>query len=291
MAGFMRVVEKDDFAGCYLLAEAQGREVEAVVLELTALPDEVRTVVWVEEGRGVASVSKVEAAGFDGIPFRAIRFQVRADHSPEDGLPLLLAMEEEGRGRGLKNLQVALREGQTSLRPLLEGRGYRCLGGVVTLRHWGPPHPVPPLPAGFHELALDQVFTVDFLTASNDGFEGIPSAGPFTLSHWERFLTLSYVHPSLIRAVADEHGIVATLIGVRGKEEGRGVVDNISVVRRARGLGLGRWILFRCEELLRQDGAREVELSCDSRNTPAWTMYHRNGYEEVNRREIWEIVL
>jgi N-acetylglutamate synthase len=64
-------------------------------------------------------------------------------------------------------------------------------------------------------------------------------------------------------------------------------VESIGVVPRARGRGLGRWLLRRCEALLDDRGAREITLRVAQSNAPAAALYAAEGYAEVSRSVAW----
>ena len=64
-------------------------------------------------------------------------------------------------------------------------------------------------------------------------------------------------------------GVPAAVAERAGEHE----VETIAVASRARGRGLGRWLLRRCEALLDGAGAREVVLRVAASNAPALALY------------------
>ena len=90
-----------------------------------------------------------------------------------------------------------------------------------------------------------------------------------------------------IAFLVDEGGPIGMLRGLMASD-GTGEVESIGLARRARRLGLGRWLLRRCEELLDERGAREVVLRVAESNAVAVGLYRREGYEEVRRDVAWE---
>jgi ribosomal protein S18 acetylase RimI-like enzyme len=61
----------------------------------------------------------------------------------------------------------------------------------------------------------------------------------------------------------------------------------LGIVPSLRGYGLGRELLtFAGTEAARR-GASSLAVSVDERNWPALKLYRRNGFYEINRREVW----
>lgn len=57
-------------------------------------------------------------------------------------------------------------------------------------------------------------------------------------------------------------------------------IGGIVVLPSARGLGLGRRIMFELEALIRAEGIKHVRLTVVPGNAPAETLYHSLGFED-----------
>ena len=65
-------------------------------------------------------------------------------------------------------------------------------------------------------------------------------------------------------------------------EEGIGTIKRMWIDESARGIGLGRHILFALEDQARQLGFHRLRLETNRVLTEAQSLYRRNGYEEVS---------
>lgn len=64
-------------------------------------------------------------------------------------------------------------------------------------------------------------------------------------------------------------------------------VAYIGIVPEARRRGHARELLVRALTEARRDGIRRVLLAVDERNEPAWRLYRRLGFEEVERQHVF----
>jgi ribosomal protein S18 acetylase RimI-like enzyme len=106
----------------------------------------------------------------------------------------------------------------------------------------------------------------------------------------ERQMATPSFDASLLRFLTDGEGVLGMLRGVIDRD-GAGEVESIGLAARARGRGLGRWLLRRCEALLDERRPREVCLRVAESNVPAISLYRAEGYEEVKRDVAWERAL
>lgn len=80
-----------------------------------------------------------------------------------------------------------------------------------------------------------------------------------------------------------------TIIGVVLTEPANDVlqITYLGVIPTARGQGVGDRLLRRLLADAANDGFAAVELCVDVRNEPALRLYRRQGFTEVDRREVW----
>jgi len=148
-----------------------------------------------------------------------------------------------------------------------------------------------PLPAGVVERTLAEVGDAAFVEVGNVAFAATPGAFPLTRDDFARIrLEPGFADGAFCRALADSEGPIGFLRG-HLLPEGIGEVVALGLVPRARGRGLGRWLLHRCEQLLEGGGARELKLSVAASNVAAFALYEREGYREESRRDVYEIAL
>lgn len=102
--------------------------------------------------------------------------------------------------------------------------------------------------------------------------------------------------PSLVGPVRREVGRLVALrallvlgaLGVRRMEPGDAFVEELAVAAGARGLGVGRRLMERCEHDARRAGCRRLCLNVTSDNAPARALYERCGLT-VSERERWYV--
>jgi ribosomal protein S18 acetylase RimI-like enzyme len=70
-------------------------------------------------------------------------------------------------------------------------------------------------------------------------------------------------------------------------ESGDWEVAYMGLVPEARRQGLGRQLLLKALHAARAAGVRNVTLSVDGRNHPAWQLYVGTGFEPFDRREVY----
>jgi len=95
---------------------------------------------------------------------------------------------------------------------------------------------------------------------------------------------LAQPHARLI-VIADREGPAAyallRLPSARGKARGIARIDSLGVARRARGQGLARRMVRRCERLARVERAERLRLEVRASNRPARALYRGLGFVEV----------
>lgn len=264
------------------VAALLGRDLEEVRGDVAALPDGVEGLALVEGGR-------VRALGL------FVRTELASDgrcalvwlSAPDARAALELVAEGEARARREGARTLAVREKRVEgAGALLAARGYARVNALVTMRRTRR-RPVTPLPEGVVERALAEVGPDAWVEIENGAFEQLPFAVRVTRADADRQMAAPAFDASLLRFLADGEGVLGMLRGVMGRD-GTGEVESIGLAARARGRGLGRWLLRRCEALLDQRRAREVVLRVAATNVPAVSLYRAEGYEEVSRDVAWE---
>lgn len=267
------------------VAAVLGREPGELGEAVAALPEGIEGVALVEGGA-------VRAAGLlvrSDLPRtgRCSLVWLSAAAAPA-ALELVAAAEARVRAEGARALVV----GEKRVRgagPLLEARGYAQANAMVRMRRTRR-RPVPPLPAGLAERPLAEVGLDAWVAIENAAFEELPFAVRVTRADAERQAAAPSFDAPLLRFLSDAGGVCGMLRGVMGCD-GTGEVESIGLAARARGRGLGRWLLRRCEALLDARGPREVVLRVAASNTPALALYRVEGYAEVARDVAWERAL
>lgn len=64
-------------------------------------------------------------------------------------------------------------------------------------------------------------------------------------------------------------------------------ISNLAVAPQCRCQGVGKQLLFACEEIVRQWGHEYLYLHVLDNNTPARRLYAKAGYQRVNRPPHW----
>ncbi|CAM3743528.1 GCN5-related N-acetyltransferase [Pseudomonas reidholzensis] len=86
-----------------------------------------------------------------------------------------------------------------------------------------------------------------------------------------------------VYVATDEHDCVQGFIVFYRNEE-HVLLENIAVLPRAAGRGVGRSLISFCEEAARQLGINAVHLYTNEKMTENLSVYPRLGYTEVARR-------
>lgn len=214
---------------------------------------------------------------------------VRTCGALEPALALVAWAADEARRLGARALQVGVMDAP-GLGDALAARGYRVVESFVTLRRVGGPRACPPLPEGHRERTLADLGDARYLEIANAAFDGVPGSFPLTPADFARVRTEPGFVESLVRVVEDRDGPVGFLRGSLAPGHA-GEVDAIGLLPRARGRGLGRYLLRRCEELLDEAGAPSVQLLVAASNANAYALYLKDGYAEIARRDSWEAAL
>ena len=268
-------------------------ELSAVAALLGRDAGELRDQVAALPG-GIEGVALV-----DGARVRALGLFVRTDltrtgkcslvwlSAPDAAAAMELVADAEARAEreGARALVVGEKRVRGAA-PLLTARGYARVNALVTMRRDGR-RPVLPLPAGVVERTLAEVGPDGWVEIENAAFEDLPFAVRVTRADAERQMAAPAFDASLMRFLVDGEGVLGMLRGVIDRD-GVGEVESIGLAARARGRGLGRWLLRRCEALLDERRPREVRLRVAESNAPAISLYRAEGYEEVSRDVAWE---
>ena len=268
-------------------------ELSAVAALLGRDAGELRDQVAALPG-GIEGVALV-----DGARVRALGLFVRTDltrtgkcslvwlSAPDAAAAMELVADAEARAEreGARALVVGEKRVRGAA-PLLTARGYARVNALVTMRRDGR-RPVWPLPAGVVERTLAEVGPDGWVEIENAAFEHLPFAVRVTRADAERQMAAPAFDASLMRFLVDGEGVLGMLRGVIDRD-GVGEVESIGLAARARGRGLGRWLLRRCEALLDERRPREVRLRVAESNAPAISLYRAEGYEEVSRDVAWE---
>jgi ribosomal protein S18 acetylase RimI-like enzyme len=149
-----------------------------------------------------------------------------------------------------------------------------------------PPPPAGPLPDGWRWEALAGARVDAAHAALHEAFRDSPS---FTLSPLPLFRPSVASGASRWRALLDGEEL-AGLVQVSAPPASH---ELRTVARRPawRGRGLGPRLVAEGLRLLRDDGARDVELSVDAPNERAWALYHRFGFEIAARAPVFALAL
>jgi ribosomal protein S18 acetylase RimI-like enzyme len=266
------------------VAELLGRALAELRELLGMLPADLEGVALVEAAPiavGLYVPSDVAAAG-------RLRLAWLSARDPAAAVELVAVAEERGRAMGARALQVSERRAP-GVGPLLEARGYRLANAMVHLRRTRRRAPGP-LPDGMRQLSLDEAGLDAWVEVERESFRGVAFAVALTREDAERQRQAPGFDAGLFRFVADEAGPAGYLRGLMASD-GTGEVETIGLAPRARGRGVGRWLLRRCEALLDARGAREVVLRVAASNEVARALYAAEGYEEVAREPAWERAL
>ncbi len=204
---------------------------------------------------------------------------------PERALPLIAWGEQQAREHGAPTLRVSLKAAPGTGR-VLEARGYRLTERFLRLVLDGDAPDPGPLPDGVRAAALSELALDRFLAMSNAAFATVPAALPMTAADWAAIASGPAYREDLLRVLLDPSGPLGF---VRAEVEDRtGTIDALGLVPRARGRGLGRWLLRWCGRALQAQDLTTVDLWVAESNTPALRLYEGDGYHRVLARESWE---
>ncbi len=103
---------------------------------------------------------------------------------------------------------------------------------------------------------------------------------PYSRELLEKEVTLPVTRILVVQEESEISGYVfGWVVGQTGE------LNRIAVKSSRRGRGIGRELLERFIELLREEGVRELFLEVRQSNTPAINLYKSFGFKEVGRRE------
>lgn len=274
------IVSPGDLAGAAALAGVPADEFAA---DLAALPDGIRPVALCDGERVAAIALDIERE--IARTGRATLVRLRAPGDPAAAVALVDWFERRARETEARALDIGVADAP-GLADTLLARGYAHKESYITMRRACARKPPPPLPEGVRELTLAEIGVDGYLACGNAAFEGVPGAFPLTADDFARVRIERKFRETLVRAIADAHGPIGFMRGAWAPGE-PGEVEAIGVVERARGRGLGRWLLHRCEELLEREGATEILLLVAATNRRAHALYVADGYVQVARRDTF----
>lgn len=173
------------------------------------------------------------------------------------------------------------------------------------------------LPGGIteEEIAVDRRFTRAVAWAMSRGFREDPASAVLSLAPGcaprevgasvlvrdlrDSDTTVAALHDSLfpgthatgshllrvrpereIRLVAEEAGRVAGYVAAEVQPDGEGYLDFLGVAPDRRGRGIGRILIARAVERLRERGSGRIHLTVREANAPARALYAAVGFEE-----------
>ena len=275
------VVPWSEVADLDALGAILGESADDVRAELVGFPRGIRGVALVEGGAPVAAAILVEVELAEAGRLRLASVSAR---DPRRGLALVEWGDRAARAARARTYMVSVRRAE-GLAALLEERGFIVDDALLRLRR-GPRRPLPALPVGVEERTLAEAGVAAWVRIDDETFAGVAFAARRTVREAERLVASPAFDAGLLRVLVDVRGPVAFLRGTLASN-GEGEVDSIGVAARARGLGLGRWVLRRCEALLDARGASEVTLRVAESNAPARALYASEGYVQVSRAPVW----
>ncbi len=279
-----RVIPWTELRDLEQVAQLYDRSAESLESMLAGWPSGVRGYA-LESVRGViAAALRVEGEGSLSLA------QLTRDPvlQPRRALPLVAWGEQQAREHGAPKLRISLK-GAPGLGPLLEARGYALTERFLRLVLDGEPPAPAPLPEGVRPVSLAEIGVERFLAMSNTAFATVPGALPLGAQDWERMTQGPGYRDDLLQILVGPSGPLGF---VRAEVEAAvGSIDALGLVPRARGLGLGRWLLRWCGRALRDQGHETVDLWVAESNTPALRLYTSEGYRQVLVRESWELDL
>jgi ribosomal protein S18 acetylase RimI-like enzyme len=261
---------------------------EDLAADLALLPEGLYGMAARERGRVRATALCIDRELKDGKR-SLVRLHAAGKDPVGAGLALVEWGESDGLKRGAQRLVVSIASAPL-LAPALEQRGYRLIESYVFMRREGGPRAPGALPEGHREQRLLEVGDELYLEVGNEAFAGVPGAFPLRLDDWHKIKRGSTFRETLVRVLFDVGGPVGFL-RCQYAPGFAGEIEAIGLLPRARGRGLGRWLLRRAEELLTGEGATEIHLMVAATNARAFELYRREGYVETARRDTFERTL
>ena len=270
-------------------AELAGQPEPEFAARLASLPDGIHGIGFKASGKLRAVALDLEREIARSGKRSLVRLRTEAEDPTRWGLMFVAWAEESSRRQGARRLCIGI-EKADGLSELLEPRGYRRVESFITMQRTSGSRECPPIPPGITEQSLRTIGDAKFLEIGNAAFEDVPGAFPLSASDFVRVRTEAGFRDGLVKVISDAEGPVGFLRGsyVPGHP---GEVEAIGVMPRARGKKLGRWLLRRTEELLEQEGAPSIQLLVAATNKAAVSLYRKDGYVEISRRDSWERVL
>lgn len=252
---------------------------DELTADLAALPDGI-VALTADDGAATALWIAREAARTG----RGMLVRTRGELAA--ALALVDWAAAEARRLGARVLQVGVMD-SPDLAAFLGRNDYRVIESFLTLERAGGARDCPRLPDRHRERTLADIGDDAYLEIGNAAFEGVPGAFPLTRDDFAKVRSEPGFVEGLIRVVEDPAGPVGFLRGALAPGH-PGEIEAIGLLPRARGRGLGRYLLRRCEELLDRAGAPSVRLLVAASNANAVALYRKDGYVEIARRDTWE---
>lgn len=173
-------------------------------------------------------------------------------------------------------VHLGIRPDQARLRPWVEQAGFSAAYRVVVLKRpladadlaWAPP-------AGLCFRPLGPADAAAYIQVHNDAFLTSPNGG--VLDETELLADLAgLAHPDLMQVgYADDRPAIVLTAALDGRA---GEIEALAVAPSHQGRGLGRAALCQALRTLRRHGAEAATLLVVETNSPAITLYQRNGF-------------
>ena len=194
--------------------------------------------------------------------------------------------------RGAKLAQSLLNPADTHLAKPLERNGFEHITGLWYMRCQLQEPTPPPVesslqyesyrarsPDAFHQTLLQSYEAtldcpeVNDVRTLDEILSGHQAQGVYSPERW--WLALHHSEPVGILLLADM------------PEWGSWDVSYVGVVPAARRRGFGRQLMGKAFAEAQRANVRQLTLSVDSRNRPAWELYRGLGFEPFEKREVF----
>ncbi len=193
------------------------------------------------------------------------------------------------RERGVKVCQAFVAEREGAEATALARHGFRPVTQLAYLRRAvGPSFGAPTPPVLWHPWPAEPTREhTDLLLATHDGTLDCPEMNDTRTPNEivGGFRPTDVANRSWWSA-SDESRAVGVLLLVGGPDHVL-EVSYLGLAPAARGRGLAGALLRFADDVARQMGHRELNVSVDVRNAPAMKLYARHGFVEYDRRGVW----
>ena len=178
---------------------------------------------------------------------------------------------------------------------ILRGLGFAESRRAYILRREGPSPLVPAPPAGVRVATAGAEHDADaWARVVNLAFADFPGRYDMTPQRAGELLSSERVLPGgALMAWRHPHPLGAVLVAAEPDEDGLPLasVDTLAIVPTAQGVGLGRLLLRSALAAAGNAGYERVDLSTDALNDRALALYRSEGFEIVDVRVCWTLVV